>query len=124
MITRGDFSFILRDSERVMLEDAFQVISTTEGAWEYLARPDIPDPNCGFMFTRDPFLLKLGNQIDRDGKIGHSGSTYGCTMRQMEYIAKHGWDVFVEMKITQQNQSSLVFTSIPKLPKPISVEAQ
>jgi hypothetical protein len=28
---------------------------------------------------------------------GHSGSSYGWTMRQIEYIAKNGWDAFVDL---------------------------
>ena len=108
MYARGDFSFIKRDSERAMLEDAFQVISETEGAWDYLVQKGVPDPNSGFMFSRDSFLMKLGEKVDRHGKIGHSGATYGCTMREMERIAKKGWDTYVSEKLAAATATAAV----------------
>ena len=97
-IAEGDFSFISNNSERAMLEDAYRVCNSLEGCWEYLARQDVPPPGEGFIFSRDPFLKNIGNFIDQDGKIGHSALTYGFTMRQMEFIAKKGWDAFVSLK--------------------------
>jgi len=29
---------------------------------------------------------------------GHSGVSYAWTMRQMEYIAKNGWDAFAKLR--------------------------
>jgi hypothetical protein len=100
--TRGDFSFLNSKSEIPMLEDAFAAMGRVEGSWEYLARPEVPDKETGFMFTRDEMVNKIGNEIDKAGRIGHSGSSYGWTMRQMEYIAKNGWDAYVTLR--QENQ--------------------
>lgn len=85
-----------------MLEDAFAAMGRVEGSWNYLARPDIPDETTGFMFTRDPMVTRISNEVDKNGTIGHSGSSYGWTMRQIEYIAKNGWDAYVTLR--QENQ--------------------
>lgn len=92
----GDFSFITREMERTMLQDAYDGISRVEGGWAYLSRPDVPSKEKGFMFSRDALIDKISGEIDKDGNIGHSGSSYGWTMRQMECIAKLGWDTYVE----------------------------
>ena len=94
--TPGDFSFIPRESERKILKDAYDGISRVDGAWTYLARPDVPDQNKDATVTRDPIINKISDEIDKDGKIGHNGETYSWTMRQMECIAKFGWDGYVD----------------------------
>lgn len=49
----------------------------------------------GFMFNDAQEV----RDIDREMKYGgHSGSSYGWTMRNMEYIAKKGWDAYVDFK--------------------------
>jgi hypothetical protein len=99
--TRGDFSFLPESLsyEKNMLDDAWAAMESVEGSWEYLARSDVPDKDSGFMFSRDPIITKIGNLVDKNGKIGHSGSSYGWTMRQMEYIAKNGFDAYVTLRI-------------------------
>ncbi len=100
--TRGDFSFLPESlsHEKNMLEDAWAAMEAVEGSWDYLARPEVPDKESGFMFSRDPMITKIGNLVDKNGKIGHSGSSYGWTMRQMEFIAKHGFDAYVTLRVT------------------------
>lgn len=99
--TRGDFSFLPEKlaHEKRMLEDAFAAMNSVEGSWDYLAQPSVPDPDKGFMFSRDPFLSKISEQVDKNGTIGHSGASYGWTMRQMEYIAKNGFDAYVKLRL-------------------------
>lgn len=103
---RGDFSFLSDSaSEKLMLEDAFQAMERVEGSWAYLARPDVPGKANGFMFSKDPMIAKIGNEVDKDGAIvGHSGSSYGWTMRQMEYIAKNGWDAYVTFRLENEKK--------------------
>lgn len=101
---RGDFSFLNSTSEIAMLEDAFAAMGRVEGSWEYLGRPEVPDKETGFMFTRDGLVNQIGNEIDKAGTIGHSGSSYGWTMRQMEYIAKNGWDAYVTLRLENQKK--------------------
>jgi hypothetical protein len=99
--TRGDFSFLPErlNYEKNMLVDAWAAMESVEGSWDYLGRPDVPGETNGFMFSRDPFVSQISAKVDKDGKIGHSGSSYGWTMRQMEYIAKNGWDAYVTLRL-------------------------
>ena len=102
--SRGDFTFLSSESERAMLQDAMEAMGRVEGSWEYLARPDVPSIETGFMFSKDALLSKIGNEVDKEGKIGHSGSSYGWTMRQMEFIAKNGWDAYVTLRIENEKR--------------------
>lgn len=78
-----------------MYQDAFLAIERTPGGWAALQRPKVP------MITNS-VLKQIGDEIDKDGKIGHNGTTFQATMRVMETIAKDGWDAFVqhELRIT------------------------
>ena len=72
-------------SDSIMLADAHQAI-TKAGLWDYFALPNTPGKD-GFMFSTDKELVHLNKFLKYDG---HSGSSYGWTMRQMEALAKHG----------------------------------
>ena len=82
------FDFVMDESEKKMLLKAYEAITFVEG-WDFLKTYDTKS----FTFELNhPEKLK---QIDR--KIaelydGHSGSSYGYTMRCMETIAKDGMD--------------------------------
>lgn len=52
------------------------------------------------MFSEHPNLTRIDNAMKYGG---HSGSSHGWTMRQMEYIAKHGWTLF-EFKVREQRR--------------------
>jgi hypothetical protein len=102
--SRGDFSFLKSDSEKAMLEDAMQAMERVAGSWDYLAQPDVPSQETGFMFSKDALLSKIGNEVDKEGLIGHSGSSYGWTMRQIEFIAKNGWEAYVTLRIENEKK--------------------
>ena len=88
-ITPGDFSFVKDASVREMFEDAYKAI-TAAGAWEFVER----DPgDGGFMFSSDPYSVAISNAMKYDG---HSGASYGWTMRVMQQIARGGWGQFVK----------------------------
>jgi hypothetical protein len=89
MATRGDFSFISDSSQRIMLEDMYAAVEKAD-AWEDL-RAD-PGPG-GFMYGAHDLVTRIDRKlIDR---IGHSGATFGITLRSIQYIAIHGWEAFV-----------------------------
>jgi hypothetical protein len=80
--------------ERKMLSSAYNAISSVEGGWNFLKTYEPPEEE-GFMFVKTP-PVKM-NEIEKaviDADSGHSGSSYGWTMRQMQYIAKNGLDAF------------------------------
>ena len=43
------------------------------------------------MFSNHPLISTITEKMDYKG---HSGASFGWTMRNMEHIAKHGWDAF------------------------------
>jgi len=90
----GDFSFVESERERNMLENAFRAIDRLE-LWAWLR--DI-DPDMGFMFLSCPEINRIGEEMVKEpvGRL-HSGASFGITMRNMEYIAKHSFDAFIQM---------------------------
>jgi hypothetical protein len=49
-----------------------------------------------YMFSDDKEVHRISDKISQLGYDGHSGSSFGCTMRAMQYIAKNGYDKFRE----------------------------
>jgi len=69
------------------------VIKTTQQrescVWSYL-RDNPPSERTGYMFSDNPmFSAIIGNM-----QVGHSGSSYAWTMRNLQYIATHGLDAY------------------------------
>lgn len=86
---RGDFSFIKDNCTRHYLEDAFDRITELD-LWDFL-RDNNPPEDRGFMFWSHPRLTELGQKLDG----GHSGASYGYTMRVMQRIAQTSWETWV-----------------------------
>ena len=72
-----------------MLADAYQAIAATD-MWDYMRLPTTPGKD-GFMFSSAIELAVINAAMKY---TGHSGASYGWTMRQMEAIAKEGLDVY------------------------------
>ena len=121
----GDFSSenTIDSHSLFMLNDAFKAVDSTADGWATLKRPDVPGTrdcnycgvetarrsapchicdgvgtvSCSFMFDThpDPLVSSTIEAINEKLDSGHSGSSYGWTMRNMESIAKKGWEVFM-----------------------------
>ena len=93
--SRGNFNGLnLPDWDREMIESAFQAVSSVEGGWEFLGTYD--PGNGGFMFSTPPPKMKEIDDAVNRLYGGHSGASYGMTMRVMQYIAKYGWEVYAK----------------------------
>lgn len=57
----------------------------------------------GYMFSAMNWLNDLGNDEDVDND-GHSGCTFGLTMRRMQYIANNGIDAFFTLFESSDSQ--------------------
>ena len=87
----GQFDFIKDTSMREFLKSAHRAISLCE-LWDWM-RIYIPPPNTGFMYSKSPELDRLKQQMRKDDiNQNHSGSSYGFIMREMEHIAKNGYE--------------------------------
>ena len=89
----GEFDFIKDKSTKEFLKSAHNAITLCE-LWDWM-RIYQPPHNMGFTWSKTPELDRLNQQMWKDPINGlHSGSSYGAIMREMEYIAKHGYDKY------------------------------
>lgn len=70
------------EHSRMMVKDAYDVAVSLE----LLDEIKNINPARGFMFTEHPVIDKISKNLKYDG---HSGCSFGWTMRQLEYIAKN-----------------------------------
>ena len=89
----GKFEYVKNKNVREMFSSAWQAISAAEG-WYFMAQPI-----ASFMWSTDPQLDNINTRI-RNLYDGHSGYTYGFTMRQMQLIARYG-----EMEYKKNNKN-------------------
>lgn len=71
--------------------------------WKYLSNYS-PPADRGFMFSYgdDRIVTLVGDHME----VGHSGSTLGWTMRNIEFIAKNGVPAHREMFLNRQRQNN------------------
>jgi hypothetical protein len=83
----GNFEYIADIYERKMLQNAYKAIQISEG-WDFMKA----DPgDGGFMFSKDPMINKIMENMDQCiPYVGHSGASFGCVMRSMQYLAING----------------------------------
>ena len=85
---KGNFSYITDINSRQMLNNAYNAICQTE-TWDFV-KQDIES----FMFSSDSRIDKISAKMNQLGYDGHSGASFGWTMRNMQYIAKYGEQQF------------------------------
>ena len=78
-----DYTSLYTKSDSEMLADADKAI-TECGLWDWMKTYE-PEKGNGFMFGDHPNLTRINNAMKYGG---HSGSSYGWTMRVMQYVAK------------------------------------
>ena len=104
----GEFNFdFVSYHTKLYYKSAHKAITNCE-MWNWLRNYQVNE-NSGFMFTRDvPELDRISEEMAKDPvNDGHSGASYGCTMRSMEYIAKNGYDNFInELRISYLRENS------------------
>jgi hypothetical protein len=84
--------FDIDDNVRDGIEAVIKTTQQRESCmWTYL-RDTPPDESRGYMFSKpDPVF----EAILKNMQVGHSGGSYGWTMRNLQYIASHGLDAYV-----------------------------
>lgn len=82
--------------EAMMLQDADAAI-TECGLWDWMSSYN-PASGDGFMFSNHPNLDKINAAMKYQG---HSGASYGWTMRTMQLVARIGWDKFAMLMSTE-----------------------
>jgi hypothetical protein len=95
-IIPGKFDYIKDNWTRDMLINAWQAISITE-TWDFV-KQDIDS----FMFSDNPRVNIIYNKMEELGYGGHSGASFGFTMRTMQFIAKYGEKKYMEQVLSSQ----------------------
>jgi hypothetical protein len=81
-----NLSKFIGDYEREEVEDGIRAVDAVEGGWDFLRGYEV-HPMKGFMFADpEPILDQIGSKM----RVGHSGASYGRTMRSLHFIAKYG----------------------------------
>jgi len=88
-VGNGQFDFI-NSSSRIMYTTAHFAISQLE-LWEYMKKDTE-----SYMLSDDQEVNRIYAKIEQLGYNGHSGASFGCTLRAMQYIAQNGYDKFRE----------------------------
>jgi hypothetical protein len=97
----GEFEFVDAHSQ-LYFKSAHQTISRCE-LWNWMRNFE-PQEGRGFMFSEGvPELERLNDELFKDPvNSGHSGASYGITMRNMEYIAKNGYSAYKTMILSSK----------------------
>jgi len=86
-----NFAFITDLQNRAFLVSAFKAITKCE-LWPWFNDFDSSD---NFMFSSCLEIDLLRAELSKDRVNGyHSGASYGFVLRQMEYIAKNGYEKY------------------------------
>ena len=92
----GDFSFVKDELWRDALTDGYKAVEKVgQSGWNELKDHDTQR---SFMYGKNTPIIE---EITKNMEVEHSGSSYGITMRNLEYIAKHGWKEYVTNKNTK-----------------------
>ena len=97
-----DFSFMEDIYARNMIQDALQAVIRVPGGMDEMKK----DPGSrGFMFsTASDIRKRIDEELSKTETGGlHSGASYGWTMRQVQSIARLGWDSYVSQYLAQIN---------------------
>ena len=95
-ITDAEFNYSIYDSNnRIMLKNAHGAITLAEG-WGWMKNFQ----GESFMFSNDAMISKISKNMVTLGYDGHSGTSYGWTMRCMEHLAKNGKEAFLSMCVS------------------------
>lgn len=92
----GKFDYIKPQSAnyKKMLVNAYQAVTQTE-TWDFMKK------DCeSFMLSQDPKVKVIYNKMKQLGYYGHSGCSFGCTMRDMQYIAQNGEKKFRDVYLS------------------------
>jgi hypothetical protein len=105
---KGQFVYINNNSEKRMLQTAYQAINILE-LWNYMK--ENPGQN-GFVFSGDDRVHKIYNKIEELGYHGHSGCSFGCVLRDMQAIAKYGEKEYRKIYLSNLKRKGISVTNL------------
>jgi hypothetical protein len=100
------------DNEKKMVQAGIDAVTGAE-MWDWMKSYE-PEEGKGFMYSDHPNLDKINSRMHKLYD-GHSGSSYGWTMRQLEFIAKNGFTAYVNI-MNGGPRPSRAATPVPEVP--------
>jgi hypothetical protein len=97
----GKFEYISNHNDREMLVNAWQSISQTN-LWDF-----VREPIESFMWSNDPRIEVISEKMEELGYHEHSGSSFGITMRNMQYLAQNGENKFKQLFIGKNDSDEV-----------------
>ena len=94
----GQFLYVDDANDKEMLQNAWTAITQLD-LWDYMKRDTY-----SYMMSSDPEINIITKKMEELGYNEHSGCSFGWTMRQMQHIAQHGEDDFMDTYITNNKQ--------------------
>ena len=95
----GDFSFLESKNEISYLSDMYQVIEKHSEIDYWLLLKNFNEES--FMLSHQKWIVDLCHLCDP----GHSGCSFSLCLRNMEYIAKHGWVNYINFRQTSSDNN-------------------
>ena len=95
---KGQFMYVKNKHNREMLVNAWNAINQLE-LWNYMRRETY-----SYMFSDDQEIWRITTKMEALGYNGHSGCSFGWTMRQMQYIAKYGEEKYRDEVVANDNK--------------------
>jgi hypothetical protein len=87
----GKMEYIKDNLNRVMFTNAWKAITLTNN-WDFIAQE-----MDGFVLSKDPRIYDITDKMEELGYKGHSGTSFGLTMRSMQYLVMYGEEEFKKM---------------------------
>jgi hypothetical protein len=99
-----DYSFIKDKLTRYYIIDALAAIQNIDGAWEYIKNYNPEDK--GYSFANHPIINEVSSKMDS----GHSGASFGMTIRYVKYIIDLGYEGFKNLWNKTEPNKSIIIT--------------
>jgi hypothetical protein len=87
----GKMDYIKDTLNREMFTNAWKAITCTNN-WDFIAQ----EMEC-FALSKDPRIYDITDKMEELGYKGHSGTSFGLTMRSMQYLVIYGEEEFKKM---------------------------
>lgn len=92
----GDFYYIKSKTDRIMFSTAYKAITQTE-TWDYIKTLES---------HFSPESDRIYKKIEELGYTGHSGCSFMITLREMQFIAIYGEQLFKDRYDDYENKVS------------------
>jgi hypothetical protein len=98
---------VIPEYELNMYREVFSAIFTVDGGWDYFRTRDTSKP---FSLNVDPIYINITNEYSKYPSSGnHSGASFACMMRQVEFIILNGFNIWVDGLISNVKEKSKTY---------------